>query len=574
MSFFCPGRPGAARGGAHRAGRAPTPAGGGDVARRTPGTGAGSRAGPRAGRGRGRRSWRARACGRASRPAIRRCRARPRPAPPSASGCPKELPCAGRPGFYMAVGDAPGGPACARRRRPCVLERRRRPARRSARGALDTAAERGRRAVPAEGRGPPVPVRPLRRRGAVCAGGDVSQRCGRSCRRWRRDAAGRSSVRGSPRSRWRSPRASGLRRIRRTAGASARDAAGCLRRRSCARTSRGSGGPTRDSRRCVAWFAEAGVADRRAVPRALARAAAMSSDDPFLAAAAWIGRRHRGGCGVASAAAAAGWGRRGGPAPPVAGGVPRARADLVRRDRGRRPVPRPARRRDRRRTRCGRTAVGALRHALERAPALPPRRRDGFHGGLVGIAWAAVARGRAARRGGARERARAVVRHARLPSGPTAAPTSSRGSAGAIRGLLALGELLDEPALLAPATSAGDALVDRCLDHASRLVVGESRAPLPASPLRVRPRCGRDRLGAARAARGDRRRAVPRRRRAARSPTSGRGGSAGTGTGPICAPAGSAGARRDAPGAGAPARGATAKAGIALTRLRASKSRT
>ena len=35
-----------------------------------------------------------------------------------------------------------------------------------------------------------------------------------------------------------------------------------------------------------------------------------------------------------------------------------------------------------------RTAVGALRHAVARAHALPLARRDGFHAGSLGIAWA------------------------------------------------------------------------------------------------------------------------------------------------------------------------------------------
>src|SRR5687767_7861241 len=37
-----------------------------------------------------------------------------------------------------------------------------------------------------------------------------------------------------------------------------------------------------------------------------------------------------------------------------------------------------------------RTAVGAIRHAVSRAPSLPPDRRDGFHAGPLGVAWAAA----------------------------------------------------------------------------------------------------------------------------------------------------------------------------------------
>ena len=107
------------------------------------------------------------------------------------------------------------------------------------------------------------------------------------------------------------------------------------------------------------------------------------------------------------------------------------------------------------------TAVGALRHALEHAPALPAAGRDGLQGGLIGIALAAVRADALLGVPELRDRACALVHGARLPPDPDRCPDVIGGSAGAIAGLLALRERLDEPALLESATRAGEALVDR-----------------------------------------------------------------------------------------------------------------
>ena len=107
-----------------------------------------------------------------------------------------------------------------------------------------------------------------------------------------------------------------------------------------------------------------------------------------------------------------------------------------------------------------RTAVGAFRHAIARASSLPPARRDGFHAGPVGIAWATV-RGAALldeeelHAGG-----RAVLGDAPVP-GPDRWPDLVKGCAGAIVGLLALSAAFDDPKLLEQAQATGDELLGR-----------------------------------------------------------------------------------------------------------------
>lgn len=103
-----------------------------------------------------------------------------------------------------------------------------------------------------------------------------------------------------------------------------------------------------------------------------------------------------------------------------------------------------------------RTALGALRHATQRVAALAPDRRDGFHSGALGIAWAAAM---AAAVLGAEEldvAAGAAAREAHAPSGPRRALDISEGAAGAIIGRLAL----DDARLLA-AVADGETLLAR-----------------------------------------------------------------------------------------------------------------
>ena len=70
-----------------------------------------------------------------------------------------------------------------------------------------------------------------------------------------------------------------------------------------------------------------------------------------------------------------------------------------------------------------RTARGALRQAIARAPALPPGRRDGFHAGVLGIAWAAAHAARLLDDEELWAGGRRVAAEAQLPPAPSAART-------------------------------------------------------------------------------------------------------------------------------------------------------
>jgi class II lanthipeptide synthase len=106
-----------------------------------------------------------------------------------------------------------------------------------------------------------------------------------------------------------------------------------------------------------------------------------------------------------------------------------------------------------------RTAVGALRHAVARAAALRPERRDGFHAGSLGIAWA-VARGAALLdEEELRVGASTVPAAAPPPRGPQRIPDVILGAAGAVVAQLALADALDEPAFVDDALAAGEDLL-------------------------------------------------------------------------------------------------------------------
>jgi lantibiotic modifying enzyme len=106
-----------------------------------------------------------------------------------------------------------------------------------------------------------------------------------------------------------------------------------------------------------------------------------------------------------------------------------------------------------------RTAIGALRQAVARAPAMPPERRDGFHAGSLGIAWAAARTAELLDEDELREGARGVAVAARPPSGPDRCPDVVMGSAGAILALLALAGALDATAPVEDALATGDELI-------------------------------------------------------------------------------------------------------------------
>jgi class II lanthipeptide synthase len=108
-----------------------------------------------------------------------------------------------------------------------------------------------------------------------------------------------------------------------------------------------------------------------------------------------------------------------------------------------------------------RTAVGALRHALDRAPELPPIDRDGLYAGVIGVvlavARAAIWLDEPELDSGARELMAASV----LPAGTRRCPDVMMGSAGAIIGLIALAEIWGDRELIHPALETGEQLLAR-----------------------------------------------------------------------------------------------------------------
>ncbi len=105
-----------------------------------------------------------------------------------------------------------------------------------------------------------------------------------------------------------------------------------------------------------------------------------------------------------------------------------------------------------------RTAVGAMRQSIARAPAIPPGRRDGFHAGSLGIAWAAASAGALLNEEELHAGARTVLAVAPT-SAPDRRPDVLPGSAGAVMALLALADAFDDPALAQEAVASGDELI-------------------------------------------------------------------------------------------------------------------
>jgi lantibiotic modifying enzyme len=107
-----------------------------------------------------------------------------------------------------------------------------------------------------------------------------------------------------------------------------------------------------------------------------------------------------------------------------------------------------------------RTAVGAIRHAVARAPAMPPGDRDGFHGGSLGVAWAAARTAELLRVEELHAGAGVVLTEARPTPRDYRCPDVILGSAGALVALLALADTLDDPALVRDALATGEELID------------------------------------------------------------------------------------------------------------------
>jgi class II lanthipeptide synthase len=106
-----------------------------------------------------------------------------------------------------------------------------------------------------------------------------------------------------------------------------------------------------------------------------------------------------------------------------------------------------------------RTAVGALRHALERAPSLPPTDRDGLFAGLVGVALAAARAAAWLDEPELDAGARALLADAGLPAGSRRCPDVMMGAAGAVIGLLALARAWDDSEPERRAIATGDDLL-------------------------------------------------------------------------------------------------------------------
>ncbi len=109
----------------------------------------------------------------------------------------------------------------------------------------------------------------------------------------------------------------------------------------------------------------------------------------------------------------------------------------------------------------GDTAVGALRHAVSRAKTLPAARREGFQAGALGIAWAAASAARLLEEEALHARARALPAQVPPPSGPGRCPDLVMGMGGSILGLLALADEFDDPRLTEDARATGAILMRR-----------------------------------------------------------------------------------------------------------------
>ena len=106
------------------------------------------------------------------------------------------------------------------------------------------------------------------------------------------------------------------------------------------------------------------------------------------------------------------------------------------------------------------TAAGALRHATTRARQLPVSRRDGFHAGTLGIAWAAATAARLLDEEELRSTAHVLAAEGR-GLGRDRCPDVVTGMAGCVLGLISLAEDLEDPRLAAEARATGDAIVRR-----------------------------------------------------------------------------------------------------------------
>ena len=108
-----------------------------------------------------------------------------------------------------------------------------------------------------------------------------------------------------------------------------------------------------------------------------------------------------------------------------------------------------------------RTAVGALRHATAPARQSPVSSRDGFHAGVVGVAWAAARAALLLEDEELDARALALSTQPDVPSAGDRCPDLITGMAGTALGLLALADELGDPKLVEQARATGEILISR-----------------------------------------------------------------------------------------------------------------
>ena len=106
-----------------------------------------------------------------------------------------------------------------------------------------------------------------------------------------------------------------------------------------------------------------------------------------------------------------------------------------------------------------RTAVGALLHATARASELRLGRRDGFHAGSLGVAWATATAAELLDVEELLPGARTLAAERPAPDGRDRCADVVMGMAGCILGLLSLAEHLDDPRLAEEALATGEVLL-------------------------------------------------------------------------------------------------------------------
>jgi lantibiotic modifying enzyme len=107
------------------------------------------------------------------------------------------------------------------------------------------------------------------------------------------------------------------------------------------------------------------------------------------------------------------------------------------------------------------TALGAIRHALDHADGIDGEVRDGLYGGSVGVVYAATCVAEMLDAKDVTTRARELLNAWHRDPTRSVASDVMSGCSGAVIGLAALGQLVDEPWLLDAATTLGEELIRR-----------------------------------------------------------------------------------------------------------------